>query len=356
MNKQIYFLIRRAFYSLQNENDEVNSAWKNVQSRCKGYSKPSLKFRIFKYVAVFMLALSLGSYLWYFQQSDTSDTDHTDIRSVPPKAKLILATGEHFYLENMEQNISIKDLGVKISKDSVSNALYYNIDSLGEENLPTEYNQLIIPKGGEFSLKLADGSTVWLNSESTLKFPVQFTSAYREVYLEGEAFFDIKKNEHSPFIVHTGDKKVTVLGTRFNVSAYPEDPSWQVTLVQGKVAIQIADHEEKILQPSEQYSLNNNTGEIEIKTVETELYTSWLDGKFYFKGYRFEDIVRKLERWYDFQMHYQQEEIRNMHFRGVINKHYPLEKTLKYLEETTNITFDIDGRTITVKKTEKQKE
>ena len=77
MNKQIYFLIRRAFYSLQNENDEVNSAWKNVQS----------KLRIFKYAAVFMLALSLGSYLWYFQQSDTSDTDHTDIRSVPPKAK-----------------------------------------------------------------------------------------------------------------------------------------------------------------------------------------------------------------------------------------------------------------------------
>ena len=113
---------------MQNENDEVNSAWKNVQSRCKGYSKPSLKLRIFKYAAVFMLALSLGSYLWYFQQSDTSDTDHTDIRSVPPKAKLILATGEHFYLENMEQNISIKDLGVKISKDSVSNALYYNVD------------------------------------------------------------------------------------------------------------------------------------------------------------------------------------------------------------------------------------
>ena len=85
----------------------------------------------------------------------------------------------------------------------------------------------------------------------------------------------------------------------FNVSAYPEDPSWQVTLVQGKVAVQIADHEEKILQPSEQYSLNNNTGEIEIKTVETELYTSWLDGKFYFKGYRFEDIVRKLVRFPD---------------------------------------------------------
>ena len=347
MNKQIYFLIRRAFYSLQNENDGVDSAWKNVQSRCKGYSKPSVKFRIFKYAAIFILTLSMGSYLWYFQQSDMN---HPNIQSVPSKAKLILATGEHLYLENMEQNISIKDFGVKITKDSLNNTLYYNIDSLGEGNVPVEYNQLIIPKGGEFSLKLADGSIVWLNSESTLKFPVQFTPTCREVYLEGEAFFEIEKNEHAPFIVHSGDKTVTVLGTRFNVSAYPEDPSWQVTLVQGKVAIQIADHEGKILQPSEQYSLNNNTGEIEIKTVETELYTSWLDGKFYFKGYRFEDIVRKLERWYDFQMHYQQEEIKDMYFRGVINKHNSLESMLQYLEETTDITFDINGKIITVKK------
>ena len=205
--------------------------------------------------------------LWYFQQSDMN---HPNISPSLPKPKLILATGEHLYLENMEQNISIKDLGVKITKDSLNNTLYYNIDSLGEGNVPVEYNQLITPKGGEFSLKLADGSIVWLNSESTLKFPVQFTPTCREVYLEGEAFFEIEKNEHAPFIVHSGDKTVTVLGTRFNVSAYPEDPSWQVTLVQGKVAIQIADHEGKILQPSEQYSLNNNTGEIEIKTVETE--------------------------------------------------------------------------------------
>ena len=203
MNKQIYFLIRRAFYSLQNENDGVDSAWKNVQSRCKGYSKPSVKFRVFKYAAIFILTLSMGSYLWYFQQSDMN---HPNIQSVPSKAKLILATGEHLYLENMEQNISIKDLGVKITKDSLNNTLYYNIDSLGKGNVPVEYNQLIIPKGGEFSLKLADGSIVWLNSESTLKFPVQFTPTCREVYLEGEAFFEIEKNEHAPFIVHSGDK------------------------------------------------------------------------------------------------------------------------------------------------------
>lgn len=350
MNKQIYFLIRRAFYSLQNENDGVDSAWKNVQSRCKGFSRPSVKLRVFKYAAIFILTLSMGSYLWYVQQTNTN---HPNIKSVPSKAKLILATGEHFDLENMEQNVSIKDLGVKITKDSLNNTLYYNIDSLGEGNSPIEYNQLVIPKGGEFSLKLADGSTVWLNSESSLKFPVQFTSTCREVYLEGEAFFDIEKNEYAPFIVHSGDKTITVLGTRFNVSTYSEDPSWQVTLVQGKVAVQIANHEEKILQPSEQYSLNNNTGEIEIKTVETELYTSWLDGKFYFKGYRFEDIVRKLERWYDFQMHYQQEEIKDMYFRGVINKHNSLESILQYLEETTNITFDINGKIITVKKIKK---
>lgn len=353
MNKQLHFLIRRAFHSMQDENYSPDLAWKSVKSKCKDYSKPFPKLRFLKYAAVIVLTISLGSYFWYHQQADNlSNTLTTKIKPISPKIELILANGKRLYLENTRQNISIKDMGIKITKDSSSTTVYYNIDSLVSETAHIEYNRLNIPKGGEYALKLPDGSTVWLNSESTLRFPVQFASNSRDVYLEGEAFFEIAKNEHAPFSVHSGNRKVTVLGTRFNISAYPEDPAWQVTLVQGKVSVQAGD-DKKILHPSEQYLLNNETGQSEIKTVETELYTSWLDGKFYFKGYRFEDIVRKLERWYDFKMFYQHEEIKDMVFRGVINKHRPLEETLRFLEETTNITFDIKDKTVTVMKIEK---
>lgn len=356
MNNRLHFLIRRAFYSMQDEEYNTNSAWQNVKSKCKGYSKPSLKPRILRYIAVIIFMISLGSYFWFLQQDkEPSDTLVSNMKPESPRIELILANGKHFYIENTRQDISIEDMGIKITKNSFGNVLHYSVDSLASETVHTEYHQLNIPKGGEYSLKLPDGSTVWLNSESSLKFPVQFAPDSREVYLEGEAFFEIEKNEHAPFSVHSENKKVTVLGTRFNISAYPEDPTWQVTLVQGKVSVQ-AGEDEKILHPSEQYTMNNDTGETEIKTVETELYTSWLEGKFYFKNYRFEDVVRKLERWYDFTIFYQQEEIKDMIFRGVINKHRPLEETLGFLEETTNITFDIHGKTITVKKTEKQKE
>jgi len=350
MNKRIYFLVRRAFYSLQDENDDVDAAWSKVKSRCEKSSRQSLRLRFIKCAAIFILALSGGSYLWYFQFPGTPGGEQVDFQPVQSKVKLILATGEHISLENPKQNILIKELGVEIMRDSSNNALCYHVDSLVKERDTSEYNQLIVPKGGEFCLKLADGSSVWLNSESTLKFPVQFASTCREVYLEGEAFFDIRKDEHTPFIVRSGDRSVTVLGTRFNISAYGNDPNWQVTLVQGCVSVQIPDHENKILHPSEQYVFNNLTGNIEMKTVETELYTSWIDGKFYFKGYRFEDIVKKLERWYDFQIRYQQEEIKDMYFRGVIDKHQPLEKILRYLEETTDIAFDVQGKIVTVKK------
>lgn len=355
MNKRIYFIVRRAFHAMQDEDYDTEYAWENIKTRCGGKTRVLLKMRLLKYAAVVILILSLSICVQSLWQGEKLPQEIALIEEPCSKVELILANGEHFYLEDTLRTFRVESLGVKITKDSFNNVLHYRTDSSKKEIVPTEFNQLIIPKGGEYSLKLSDGSTVWLNAESSLKFPVQFASDSREVYLEGEAFFEIEKNEHSPFSVYTGDRKVTVLGTRFNVSAYPEDPVWQVTLVQGKVAVRVGEDEE-ILEPSEQYVLHNNTNKREVRTVDTEFYTSWISGKFYFKGYRFEDIVKKMERWYDFQMFYEQEEIKDMYFRGVIYKHRPLEETLRYLESTTDIEFHINDKAITVKKRENKKE
>ena len=178
---------------------------------------------------------------------------------------------------------------------------------------------------------------------------MQFSPENREVYLEGEAFFDIVRDDKSPFMVHTGDKTITVLGTKFNVSAYRDDQEWMATLVQGKISVTAQDFQQ-VLLPSQQLCINKETGEAVVKEVETELYTSWVDGKFYFRGYRFEDIAKKMERWYDVVIFYQNEEIKDMKFRGVIDKHVSLKQTLLYLEKTTDIKFEINDKVIIVSK------
>lgn len=349
MNKQIYFWVRRAFYSMQCKGHDTDSAWKHVASKCKLIPRYPVKLQYIKYAAILFLFISVGIYIWYQQHSHLPSKPTTGIiKPSYSNAELILANGQRILLKKSKEHISVKELGVQILQDS-TNHLLYKADSSVPLLSDTIFNQLKTSKGGEYSLKLPDGSQVYLNSESTLQFPVHFAVEKREVFLQGEAFFEITKNENAPFIVHLEERKVIVLGTRFNVSAYPEDPSLQITLVEGKVAIQTQE-DEKILQPSEQYILNNISGDIKIIPVNTALYSSWLQGKFYFKNYRLEDIVKKLERWYDFKISYQQENIKEMYFRGVINKHHPLEEVLRNLEATTNIAFDINGKNIVVKK------
>ncbi len=174
----------------------------------------------------------------------------------------------------------------------------------------------------------------------------------REVYLSGEAYFEVAKDVSAPFHVYVKGGEVTVLGTSFNISAYKEDVAWQTTLVSGRVQVE-ADDRMVVMKPTEQYSVDRHTGEGVLKEVDTELYTSWVDGKFYFNAYAFEDIVKKLERWYDFTMNYQDEEIKRMHFSGTINKHRPLNEVLQFLEKTTDIHFEISGKNITVSKIKK---
>ena len=208
-----------------------------------------------------------------------------------------------------------------------------------------KYNTLNVPKGGEYSLILPDGSRVWLNSETTLRFPVQFAGGKRVVYLSGEAYFQVKKDTSAAFHVCTKQQKITVLGTTFNVSAYENDRFTETTLIEGKVAVE-GGAERVVMKPSEQYILDKRSGVGELKEVETEFYTSWIDGKFYFTSFTFEEIVKKLERWYDFTMIYEEDDIRQMRFSGVINKHRPIEEMLRFLEKTTDIHFKISGKNI----------
>ena len=267
-------------------------------------------------------------------------------------AELILANGKNINLEQIN-NLHEEELGISIIRDSINNQLTYQSSEIQKETTEIRYNRLVVPKGADFSFKLPDSSVVTVNSESILWFPIQFATDNRTVYLEGEAYFDVSKNENAPFKVITGDRTITVLGTKFNVCSYLDGLNWSTTLVEGKVSISNGDTH-CVLKPSEQYIVDNRTGKAEVKHVNVELYTSWLNGKLHFKDYRLEDIIRKLERWYDFTIIYQEEEIKDMKFRGVIDKDRSLKETLHLLEETKTISFEIKGNIICVCKKEIQ--
>ena len=229
---------------------------------------------------------------------------------------------------------------------------FYLYDNYRMARLAQTLQCVYVPAGNRTNIQLPDGTSVWLNANTSLRYPMAFAENSREIMLDGEAYFEVAKDVSAPFHVYVKGGEVTVLGTSFNISAYKEDVAWQTTLVSGRVQVE-ADDRMVVMKPTEQYSVDRHTGEGVLKEVDTELYTSWVDGKFYFNAYAFEDIVKKLERWYDFTMNYQDEEIKRMHFSGTINKHRPLNEVLQFLEKTTDIHFEISGKNITVSKIKK---
>ncbi|MDR0766541.1 MAG: FecR domain-containing protein [Odoribacteraceae bacterium] len=264
------------------------------------------------------------------------------------KAELWLANGEVIPLERHGEDHRWKEKGIVLDNDTASGRLRYDAtgSDAGGEN---RYHTLRVPRGGEYQLDLPDGTRVWINSRSSARFPERFGDSSRDIYLQGEAYFDVARDERVPFRVHTGDQVITVTGTRFNVSAYDDDGVWRATLVEGNIRVE-ENGNEVTLRPAEQYVLDREQGTRRVERVDAALYTSWVDGRFYFKAFAFEELARKLERWYDFRMIYTDESVKGRRFTGLVNKHEPIEHALSLLEMTTDIQFQVVDKTITVKR------
>lgn len=209
-------------------------------------------------------------------------------------------------------------------------------------------NELFVPRRGEYNLTLSDGTRVFLNSDSKLIYPVAFGDERREVILQGEAYFDVVKDEKRPFVVKTDDLSVRVLGTAFNVKSYPGDLRVEATLVRGSVKI-LEGGQEMLLEAGEQARLDRNSGKMNKVRVNTMLYTSWKDGLFVFERERLEDILTTLTRWYDVNVFYQRSSVKDELFTGDLKKYDGIEEHLKMLEMTTNVEFEIRGNMIVVK-------
>lgn len=209
------------------------------------------------------------------------------------------------------------------------------------------HHTLIVPWGEMRSIILSDGSRVTLNAKSMLKYPVIFTDSIREVYVEGEALFEVKKDNGKPFIAKGKDFSVNVLGTTFNVMSYDEEPMSQITLLEGKVETSSGTME-VILKPGEQASIFQNK-QIQVDDVDTDMVVAWVDKKIDFNDERLDVIMRKICRWYDVQVLYETPAMRERRFTGVLLYDNPLEVFLDWLSTTTDMQFTLSDGVITIK-------
>lgn len=216
------------------------------------------------------------------------------------------------------------------------NILKPNIQKVKE----IRYSEIAVPFGQMSQLTLSDGTRVWLNSGTTLRYPEQFGENSRSVSINGEAYFEVAKMPAKPFTVNTADMKVEVLGTSFNLSAYKEDAATSVTLVKGKVAVQNSDGKTiALLNPGQMATKNKNETKLAIQNVETGFYSAWIEGKIFFDDEPLDQIAVKLERWFNVEITFSNEHLKSLRFTGTILKNKPVDQIMQALELLSPIRF-----------------
>lgn len=323
------------------------SGWKEVEKRIKKNNNRSRYIKILSYAAVIMFPiLFVGISMKFTSPLSLSNEQMLIAQPIlpgEPKAILTLDDGQTIHINKEAGNLLEKIDGANVQIDSTM--LNYQVAQQKAQESKLIYNKVETPRGGEYALLLSDGTKVHLNAMTSLRFPVTFDNGPREVELEGEAYFEVSKTGQ-PFIVSTHGMQVEVLGTTFNISAYPRE-EYQTTLVNGSVKVNTETGKSCILKPSQQATLSPGNNSIQVRMVDAEFYTSWVKGKIHFKDQRLEDIMKILSRWYDMDVIYANEKIKDIRFGCNVDRYSEITPFVHLLEETGKVHVKINGKTIT---------
>lgn len=290
-----------------------------------------------KIAAVFIFILC-GSYIYYavYWHSENRQrpkaiavVEDRPIEPIGSKAILTLANGRRILLDSAE------------GKTIAHSRFLASVPDTGQ----VLFNTVTTPLGSSFQMTLPDGTIVWLNAGSALRYPVRFREN-RNVELSGEAYFDVKQDESMPFQVNVGDFHVQALGTTFNICAY-RDGKMEATLAGGKVKVG-STRKDRLLYPGEQATLCKDVDDILVKKVNVDQVVSWKNGEFYFDNTNIKQIMHQISRSYDVHVAYAISDFSNKNFTGIISNKIALPELLKQLELTNSVHFSVKGRTITV--------
>ena len=301
--------------------------------------------RISGAAAIFVVIAGIAL-LWDLPTPEVAVPTEAFGESGSSKAILTLATSEKISLNKKENKYITTPEGNLMRQDTTGHLHIQASSQLQQTVKPN--NTVWVPQGGEYRLTLADGTEVWLNAESKLKFPTQFTGNKRTVELSGDAYFEVTGDTSCPFIIHTEGIEVKVSGTSFGIRSYQEEDAILTTLVSGSVDVE--SHNSNVrLTPEHQAVFTKKTKDISVKQVNTELYVGWKDGKMIYNNCSLEDILRDLKRWYSFDVFYADSQAGQIPFSLNIRKYEKATRVLELMQKTGRVHFDIKGNTIIVK-------
>lgn len=306
--------------------------------------------RWWKYAAVLLFPiLVVGSWrlIHEMEQVPVVTSSVTRIQPGCSQAVLVLDDGRKVFLKEEEEGVISEDKEITVTGEK-DRLVYTSSVEKGMDEL--RFNELEVPRGGEYKVKLADGTLVYLNSATRIKYPVKFDGKERKVYLSGEAYFEVTKDAERPFLVEMEGVEVRVYGTSFNVNTHQEG-NIQTVLVKGSVGVKIlASGEESMIKPGQMAEFKQGSRKIDVKEVNVAVYTDWKDGIFRFENQRLEDILTVLSNWYDVDVFYQTVSVKELHFSGYMERYKDVSVILEAITLSTGVTFSVQGKTIIVSK------
>jgi transmembrane sensor len=350
-NRQMYLRIingnnlsaRNSLY----ESVDTGQAWIKVSKILAVQHRRRVVSLLLRYAAAIMIPVILGiTGYWYLNEKPQKEIPSVaEILPGTSNAVLVLANGENVNLSKDSTRNLIENDGTVIK--NANKELSY-AEQLSKNTKQTLLNALIVPQGGEYTLILSDGTRVFVNSMSKLVFPVSFKGNKREITLEGEAYFEVAKDKLKPFIVTIKGMQVEVLGTSFNIKAYPNDNQSFTTLLEGSVKLNSGFQSSKvsILEPDQQAVYDPETAGIVVQKVDAAQFVQWTTGKYFFTNQTLDEIMKTLARWYDFNYKYDDEALKMIRFEGGLNKYESIDPILDIINKTGKLRVSVKGKDI----------
>lgn len=330
---------------------DVEHTWDALKEQLAGQRKRRSLFSSWQIgvAASVILLVGIGLYWGFNKKPKVKQVEvaaHVEMGGA--KAILVTSRGDEIVLQDSSVQLIALGGGMVAKNDGVQ-VSYKENEGAGKEDV-LEYNTIRVPRGGEYKLFLSDNTEVFLNSDSEIRFPVKFGKGKRDVFLRGEAFFVVTKDASRPFVVNANDKmSVEVLGTQFNLQAYPDDAFVETTLNEG--AVRVFNGKQGVrLRPDEQAVYDE--GKFTVRKVDASSYSAWKEGRFMLLNHSLENIMTRLARWYNIDIFWENPEVKEYHFSGELARYEDFTEILRMLELATRVHFEVKDRTVFVRKIE----
>jgi transmembrane sensor len=331
--------------------EDLNEVWGKLSTDIKPHKRVLNPKLLFKAAAIFFAGMLLFEGVFFYSKTAEVKRDNFVKTSIKPgghKATLTLADGSIIILDKIDKGPFLNEKGIIVSKTGVGGISYYPVNNSTNKGQIASSHRVSTPIGGQYQVVLPDGSNAWLNAASSITYPVYFGHNTRRVNITGEVYFEIAKNKEKPFVVSVNNMHVKVLGTHFNISAYPEDNSIATTLFEGAVEVSTPNDHTGI-KPGQIAKWDKGQGKIKKIPADLEAALAWKNGYFIFNDEHITSIMLKLSRWYNVEVSYLGN-VTGLNFSAKISRRSNISEVLEIFQSTGTIKFKVEGRRIIVTK------